>query len=255
MEDSRQSYVFYIPWLDTIKKSVPPEHQFECIEAITRYAQTGREPEGLSAYASVVLGMAIPQIDANTKRYMNGCKGGRPRKNPPKEEIEEEKKGGFETENHSFEIENHTFEGEKPYFEGSKPNVNDNENVNVNENENVVRETRVRAKTTRFIPPTVEEVAEYCRERGNKVDPQRFVDYYTSNGWQVGKNKMKDWKAAIRSTWERDERTQTAQVNAPRAKPKQRPSEECERSGDAYDDLDAMFTNELIAKQRGLGNG
>ena len=50
--------------------------------------------------------------------------------------------------------------------------------------------------------PTVEEVREYCKERGNQVDPERWFDYYTSNGWKVGKNPMKDWKAAVR-TWER----------------------------------------------------
>ncbi len=58
-------------------------------------------------------------------------------------------------------------------------------------------------KRKRFTPPTLEEVQTYCLERKNKVDPQRFIDYYTSNGWVVGKNKMKDWKAAIR-TWERN---------------------------------------------------
>lgn len=57
-------------------------------------------------------------------------------------------------------------------------------------------------KTKRFTPPTVEEVRAYCKERGNNVDAERFVDYYTSNGWHVGKNSMKDWKAAVR-TWER----------------------------------------------------
>lgn len=57
-------------------------------------------------------------------------------------------------------------------------------------------------KTKRFSPPSVEEVKEYCKERGNNVDAERFVDYYTSNGWHVGKNPMKDWKAAVR-TWER----------------------------------------------------
>lgn len=56
----------------------------------------------------------------------------------------------------------------------------------------------------RFSEPTVEEVSAYCRERGNNIDPQRFVDYYTSNGWMVGRNKMKDWKAAVR-TWENKE--------------------------------------------------
>lgn len=60
-----------------------------------------------------------------------------------------------------------------------------------------------RAKRARFVPPTVEEVAAYCRERGNNVDPERFVAYYTANGWRVGKNPMKDWKAAVR-TWERN---------------------------------------------------
>ena len=52
--------------------------------------------------------------------------------------------------------------------------------------------------------PTLYEVKEYCSERGNKVDPERWFDYYTSNGWKVGKNPMKDWKAAVR-TWERGE--------------------------------------------------
>ena len=56
---------------------------------------------------------------------------------------------------------------------------------------------------TRFIPPTLEEVKAYCLERNNNVDAERFIDYYTSNGWQVGKNKMKDWKAAVR-TWEKN---------------------------------------------------
>lgn len=54
----------------------------------------------------------------------------------------------------------------------------------------------------RFTAPTKEEVIAYCKERGNRVDPERFIDYYTSNGWKVGKNPMKDWKAAVR-TWER----------------------------------------------------
>lgn len=54
----------------------------------------------------------------------------------------------------------------------------------------------------RFRPPTVEEVEAYCLERNNKVDAERFVDYYTANGWKVGKNPMKDWKAAVRN-WER----------------------------------------------------
>lgn len=54
-----------------------------------------------------------------------------------------------------------------------------------------------------FVPPTIDDVRDYCMERNNNVDPEKFISYYESNGWMVGRNKMKDWKAAIR-TWERN---------------------------------------------------
>ena len=58
-------------------------------------------------------------------------------------------------------------------------------------------------KRTRFVPPTLEEVKDYCSERKNNVDAERFFDYYSANGWVQGKNKpIKDWKACVR-TWER----------------------------------------------------
>ena len=56
----------------------------------------------------------------------------------------------------------------------------------------------------KFIKPTLDEVAAYCRERNNNIDPKKWIDYYTANGWKVGKNAMKDWKAAVR-TWEGNE--------------------------------------------------
>lgn len=59
-------------------------------------------------------------------------------------------------------------------------------------------------KASRFVKPTVDEVRAYCDERRNRVDPQTFLDHYESNGWRVGKNPMKDWKAAVR-TWERND--------------------------------------------------
>ena len=58
------------------------------------------------------------------------------------------------------------------------------------------------SKRTRFTPPTVDEVRAYCQESGYNVIPERFVDHYASNGWMVGKNKMKDWKATVRN-WSR----------------------------------------------------
>jgi len=57
-------------------------------------------------------------------------------------------------------------------------------------------------KSRGFTPPTLEEVAAYCQERNNGVDPQKWYDFYAAKGWMIGKNKMKDWKAAVR-TWEK----------------------------------------------------
>lgn len=56
----------------------------------------------------------------------------------------------------------------------------------------------------RFVPPTIEEVTAYCNERNKGVNPSRWWDFYAGKGWMVGKNKMKDWKAAVR-TWEHDD--------------------------------------------------
>jgi uncharacterized protein YdaU (DUF1376 family) len=50
--------------------------------------------------------------------------------------------------------------------------------------------------------PTIEEVKAYCLERGNAVDPEKWFDFYSSKGWMIGKNEMRDWKAAVR-TWEK----------------------------------------------------
>ena len=58
---------------------------------------------------------------------------------------------------------------------------------------------------SRFVPPTVEEVRAYCLERGSKVDPEVFVSFYASKGWMIGKNKMRDWQAAV-VTWEKKQK-------------------------------------------------
>ena len=59
-------------------------------------------------------------------------------------------------------------------------------------------------KKERFKAPSVEEVQAYCTERGNNIDAQHFVDYYSARGWMLGKSHIKDWKACVR-TWERNE--------------------------------------------------
>lgn len=59
-------------------------------------------------------------------------------------------------------------------------------------------------KSESFTPPTLSEVESYCKERNNSIDPKKWLDYYTANGFVVGKNKMCDWKAAVR-LWEKRE--------------------------------------------------
>jgi hypothetical protein len=77
--------------------------------------------------------------------------------------------------------------------------------VKVKEKDKYIQEVSTRREGgKKFTPPSLNEITDYCRERNNEVDPQRFKDFYESKGWYVGKNKMKDWKAAIR-TWEQRE--------------------------------------------------
>lgn len=78
----------------------------------------------------------------------------------------------------------------------------ESESISESEKETLSIES-VKKSAPRFTPPTVETVAAYCRERGNSVDAERFCSFYQSNGWKVGKNPMKDWKAAVR-TWEKN---------------------------------------------------
>lgn len=76
-------------------------------------------------------------------------------------------------------------------------------NTNTNPIQDIVADKPPRQNKT-FKPPDVSEVRAYCQERNNNVDAERFVDYYTANGWKVGRNSMKDWKAAVR-TWEKND--------------------------------------------------
>jgi hypothetical protein len=65
------------------------------------------------------------------------------------------------------------------------------------------KEQKERKSSRRFTPPSVEEVADYCKERGNSIDPQGFIDHYEANGWVRGKTPIKNWKACVH-TWEKN---------------------------------------------------
>lgn len=97
------------------------------------------------------------------------------------------------------------------------PKISDTENSeygeldtknNNSKNNNLLKNNRTKErdespKRTRFVPPTLDEVKAYCVERNNTVDAERFINYYSANGWKVGRNSMRDWKATVRN-WEKN---------------------------------------------------
>ena len=179
----RDSFVFYRSFAEGLNE-LDGETRLACYDALLAYALDGVEPS-LTGVAKAMFTLIKPQIDANNKRFENGMKGaaygklgGRPKKNPIG--VIEENPIGVSNKNPE-----------------KTPNVNVNENVNGNVNDIGEKETPKK----RFVPPTIEEVREYCRERGNRVSPERFVAFYSAKNWFIGKNKMKDWKQAI-ITWE-----------------------------------------------------
>lgn len=169
----RDSVLFYRSFYDALK-NIPPDERLKVYDAIMEYGMYDRDPD-LDGVSLAIFLLAKPQIDANNKRYENGCKA---KKKRTVSETE------ANTKQDSSECEAKEKEKEK-----EKVKVKDNNKI--------------------FKPPTVDDVRAYCTERGNGVDPQSFVDFYESKGWMIGKNKMKDWKAAVR-TWERSE-TKTRQ--------------------------------------------
>lgn len=100
--------------------------------------------------------------------------------------------------------------------------------------EDIKNDKECKNNIVRFAAPTLDEVKAYCDERHNNIDPQRFIDFYESKGWMVGKNKMKSWKAAVR-TWERYE----GQSSSPG------PAQKSNYDSRSYDDdfLNSLYKN------------
>ena len=88
----------------------------------------------------------------------------------------------------------------KPNFYKQKPHNKDISTPKSTQTK--LKETKVNKNRRIFEKPTVEDIQRYCRERSNHVDAEQFYNFYESKGWMIGKNKMKDWRAAIR-TWEK----------------------------------------------------
>ena len=201
------SMVFYRSFYEAIKL-LPPELRLQAYDTILAYGIDEIEPEELDAYVEMVYTLIKPQIDANSRRRSNGNKGGRPvSHNDYKitETIgyENEKPLVLESENHRLS------ETETDGYTARKPNVNVNDNVNANVNDNA-KESK--AKAARFVPPSIADVKNYSDANGLNVDAERFVDFYGSKGWTVGKSPMKDWRAAARN-WSKRERGSPVKKN------------------------------------------
>lgn len=189
----RDSVVFYRSFWEAIEDLPEPEFK-QAVSAVMHYALDGKEPD-VTGVAKTFFKMAKPQIDVNNKRYQNGTKGGRPA-------TKQEPKHNQEITNQE-PPNNQSITKEEPKSDFPKPNVNVKEKENVKEKDNKY-----------FIPPTPENVKEYCREKGYDINAESFVDFYASKGWMVGKNKMKDWKAAVRN-WARNNGTRGKPVLKP----------------------------------------
>lgn len=186
----RDSVVFYRSFYEAIK-NLPPDDFKKSACAILDYALDGETPEG-SGIEWAVYVLTKPQIDANNKRYENGKKA-------IKDTSTIDQTDTKPTPNQYQTV---TKSSPNGYQVDTEPHPNVNVNVNVND---IKENTLKGVKENCFIPPTPENVKEYCREKGYEVDAERFVDFYESKGWMIGKNKMKDWKAAVRN-WTRGQK-------------------------------------------------
>jgi len=177
-EKIRDSFIFYRSFYQSAKK-LPKEDKAELFDAICAYALDSELVE-LSVVPEAIFTVIRPNLDANRRKWENGCKE---KKKPSEVEAKEEQEISKTEANDKQTI--------------SKPEGNVDVNVNVNE------ECKLKSKSEskRFTPPTLEEVKNYCQERNNSVNPEKWIAHYQSNGWKVGKNSMRDWKAAVR-TWE-----------------------------------------------------
>ena len=153
-------------------------------DSMLEYAETGKEPSEFKGNERYLWQVAKQDIDRTAQK----CETLKANGSKPKQREAT---------------------GSKPKQEEAKPTYKDNDNDNSKDKDkdnHYLKEkvNKEKEPPRRFTPPTVEDVKAYCTARNNGVDAQRFVDYYTANGWRVGKNPMKDWQATVR-TWERSD--------------------------------------------------
>lgn len=164
--------------------------KLEVLMAIIAYGLDGVEPALSNPISRAIFSIAKPNLDSSRESVISGKRGGRPKQKPP------------------------FSENKNPPFQNSETNKNKNKELEEEKKKKDIGADKP-PKHPRFVPPTLEEVTSYIQERGSRVDPQGFIDFYASKGWMIGKTPMKDWKAACRNAenWERWDKAQTASGN------------------------------------------
>jgi hypothetical protein len=159
-------------------------------KAIWNFAENGEEPEGIPQKLRPLWKVFRADLIQDDIDRANGAKGGNPALIHP-----DPVQGGLNPGSRGVE------QGLPKEEKRKEENIREDKDTDIGPSAPADGQQRQRP---RFTPPTVEQVREYCRGKGYTVDPEQFVDYYTSNGWKVGKNPMKDWQSAVR-TWQRKE--------------------------------------------------
>ena len=226
----RESFVFYSSFLKAIRAIKKRDIQAELALAIIEYGITGETTE-CGEVVSVAMELIKPQIEANNKKYINGMKGaehgvkgGRPRKEKPQEnpKVTPEKplKNPKITPNVNVNDNDNDNDNNISFLEKKKQKsdtaVSDLENENSESPIETLQDSKEQSGGGRkkFTIPTPEEVQAYCDERKNDISGQQFCDFYSSKGWRVGSQPMKDWKAAVR-TWEMRRKDQLPSITQP----------------------------------------
>ena len=180
-------------------EKVPEELRGEFLWAVVQYGTYGEEPV-LDWPLDAVFASVREDIDHSIRAIANGERGGRGHRkgafDDAKDPFSTTRKGGLHDAKDPFiESERPLYDTSKGGFEGAKP-ITEHNSTEHNSTEHTHK---------RFAKPDVEQVKEYATGYGMpEFDAQGFVDYYESNGWKVGRNPMKDWKAAVRNWVRKD---------------------------------------------------
>jgi hypothetical protein len=202
VRNKRNSFILYTDYSDHID-CLTLEEKGLLFEALFEYAK-GIEVE-LSGAVKVAFCFIKAQIDRDSERYEEVCekrrnagkKGGAPKGNKNAEKTTKNNQKQPKT------TKNNQKQTKQPDTDTDTDNDNDTDTDNENDKDLKNKKDLSKNSTRKkFIIPSIEEVRAYCQERNNRVDPEAFVAYYTAKDWMIGKNKMKDWKAAV-ITWER----------------------------------------------------